>query len=176
MEHNTRCHAAMHWNSMKTAKLKSSESLWTSVLSITSHPSDRQDDTGSGISHEDIRKKVAEMYSALKKEDWKLFEISLAKCGLQGWCNDPVVGADKISKTLQYIYKILKLTTHNQRGLWKADDDTVIIEMDANYVNKLIKNSFRSMQISTVLKTEKLSNGECIQTPHKQVSASWFNK
>ena len=43
-------------------------------------PSEERSKTQASINHEDIRKKVAEMYAALKKEDWKLFETFFVKC------------------------------------------------------------------------------------------------
>ena len=141
-------------------------------------PSDQQDKTQASITHEDIRKKVAEMYAALKKEDWKLFETFfdedvVYKVG----ANDPVVGPDNISKTLKYIYKILKLTTHNQRGLWKADDETVIIEMDANYVNRLTEK-FVQVPCTDIYRFE---NGKIVEwrvypDASQTGFTSWFNK
>lgn len=79
---------------------------------------------------------LGKMYEALHAENWELFksfftDAVLYKIG----ANDPVIGPDAIAGLLQHIYKTLKLTTHNQRGFWEVGN-TIILEMDANYVNK----------------------------------------
>ena len=85
----------------------------------------------------DLPTRIGAMYAALHKEDWETFktfftESVLYKIG----ANDPVVGPNNIAGMLSEIYKTLKLTSHNQRGFWVVDGNTVILEMDANYVNK----------------------------------------
>ena len=130
------------------------------------------------ISQEDISQKVGEMYAALKKEDWELFESFFDETVLyKVGANDPVVGPDKITKTLQYIYKILKLTTHNQRGIWKADDETVIIEMDANYVNKLT-DKFVQVPCTDIYRFEngKITEWRVYPDASQTGFSSWFNK
>jgi ketosteroid isomerase-like protein len=79
---------------------------------------------------------LGKMYEALHAENWEEFKTFftddvLYKIG----ANDPVIGPDAIAGLLQHIYKTLKLTTHNQRGFWEVGN-TIILEMDANYVNK----------------------------------------
>ena len=82
-----------------------------------------------------------------------------------------------ITKTLQYIYKILKLTTHNQRGIWKADDETVIIEMDANYVNKLTEK-FVQVPCTDIYRFEngKITEWRVYPDASQTGFTSWFNK
>ena len=128
--------------------------------------------------HSYICDKIASMYAALKKEDWNEFESYfdenvLYKVG----ANDPVVGPKMITKTLQYIYKILKLTTHNQRGIWKADDETVIIEMDANYVNKLTEK-FVQVPCTDIYRFEngKITEWRVYPDASQTGFTSWFNK
>lgn len=79
---------------------------------------------------------LGKMYEALHAEKWEEFKSFftddvLYKIG----ANDPVIGPEAIAGLLQHIYKTLKLTTHNQRGFWEIGS-TIILEMDANYVNK----------------------------------------
>ncbi|MEB3310934.1 MAG: AtaL-like protein [Snowella sp.] len=83
-----------------------------------------------------ISQQLTKMYDALHAENWAEFKTFftddvLYKIG----ANDPVIGPDAIAGLLQHIYKTLKLTTHNQRGFWEIGN-TIILEMDANYVNK----------------------------------------
>ena len=82
-----------------------------------------------------------------------------------------------ITKTLQYIYKILKLATHNQRGVWKADDETVIIEMDANYVNKSTEK-FGQVPCTDIYRFENGKITEWRVYPDESLTGftSWFNK
>ncbi len=79
---------------------------------------------------------LGKMYEALHASNWEEFKTFftddvLYKIG----ANDPVIGPEAIAGLLQHIYKTLKLTTHNQRGFWEVGN-TIILEMDANYVNK----------------------------------------
>ena len=59
--------------------------------------------------------------------------------------NDPVVGPNNIAGMLTEIYKTLKLTSHNQRGFWVVNGNTVILEMDANCINKSKNNLFKCL-------------------------------
>lgn len=83
-----------------------------------------------------ISQRLTKMYEALHASNWEEFKTFftddvLYKIG----ANDPVIGPEAIAGLLQHIYKTLKLTTHNQRGFWEVGN-TIILEMDANYVNK----------------------------------------
>ena len=82
-----------------------------------------------------------------------------------------------ITKTLQYIYKIIKLTTHNQRGVWKADDETVIIEIDANYVKKL-SEKFVQVPYTDIYRFEngKITEWRVYPDESQTGFTSWFNK
>jgi alkylhydroperoxidase/carboxymuconolactone decarboxylase family protein YurZ/limonene-1,2-epoxide hydrolase/catechol 2,3-dioxygenase-like lactoylglutathione lyase family enzyme len=91
------------------------------------------------ISGDALLQRIGKMYEALHAENWEEFKTFftpdlLYKVG----ANEPVIGPDACVGFLQYIYKTLKLTTHNARGTW-AVGNTVILEMDANYVNKVDK-------------------------------------
>ncbi|BAY13236.1 nuclear transport factor 2 family protein [Calothrix sp. NIES-2098] len=82
---------------------------------------------------------IGKMYEALHAENWDEFMSFftpnlLYKVG----ANDPVIGPEACRDFLVNIYKVLKLTTHNARGTWEIGN-TVILEMDANYVNKVDK-------------------------------------
>ncbi|AFZ47738.1 protein of unknown function DUF1486 [Cyanobacterium stanieri PCC 7202] len=83
-----------------------------------------------------IGEQLNKMYAALHAGNWEEFKTFftpdvLYKIG----ANEPVIGPDNIAGLLQHIYQTLKLTTHNTRGMWEVDN-TIILEMDANYVNK----------------------------------------
>ena len=85
----------------------------------------------------DLPARIGAMYAALHKEDWETFKTFFTDSVLYKiGANDPVVGPNNIAGMLSEIYKTLKLTSHNQRGFWVVDGNTVILEMDANYVNK----------------------------------------
>ena len=85
----------------------------------------------------DLPTRIGAMYAALHKEDWETFKTFFTDSVLYKiGANDPVVGPNNIAGMLSEIYKTLKLTSHNQRGFWVVDGNTVILEMDANYVNK----------------------------------------
>ncbi|OUL37457.1 carboxymuconolactone decarboxylase, partial [Nostoc sp. T09] len=86
-----------------------------------------------------LTKKLEKMYEALHAENWDEFVTFftpnlLYKIG----ANDPVVGPEACRDLLTHIYKTLKLTTHNTRGMWEIGN-TIILEMDANYIQKLDK-------------------------------------
>ncbi len=83
--------------------------------------------------------KLGKMYEALHASNWEEFKTFftpdvLYKIG----ANDPVIGPDAIAGLLQHIYKTLKLTTHNTRGMWEIGN-TIILEMDANYIHRTEK-------------------------------------
>ena len=83
-----------------------------------------------------LTKRLEKMYEALHAENWDEFMTFftpnlLYKIG----ANDPVIGPQACRDLLQNIYKTLKLTTHNTRGMWELGN-TIILEMDANYVHK----------------------------------------
>jgi limonene-1,2-epoxide hydrolase/catechol 2,3-dioxygenase-like lactoylglutathione lyase family enzyme len=86
-----------------------------------------------------LTKKLEKMYEALHAENWDEFVTFftpnlLYKIG----ANNPVIGPEACRDLLTYIYKTLKLTTHNTRGIWEIGN-TIILEMDANYIHKLDK-------------------------------------
>lgn len=88
----------------------------------------------------DLPARIAAMYAALHKEDWETFKTFFTDSVLYKiGANDPVIGPNNIAGMLTEIYKTLKLTSHNQRGFWVVDGNTVILEMDANYVNKKLE-------------------------------------
>ena len=83
-----------------------------------------------------LSKKLEKMYEALHAENWDEFMTFftpdiLYKIGV----NPPVIGPEACRDLLQHIYKTLKLTTHNTRGMWEIGN-TIVLEMDANYVHK----------------------------------------
>lgn len=83
-----------------------------------------------------LSKRLAKMYEALHAENWDEFMTFftpnlLYKIG----ANDPVIGPEACRDLLTHIYKTLKLTTHNTRGMWEIGN-TIVLEMDANYVHK----------------------------------------
>lgn len=83
-----------------------------------------------------LSKRLAKMYEALHAENWEEFMTFftpnlLYKIG----ANDPVIGPEACRDLLTHIYKTLKLTTHNTRGMWEIGN-TIVLEMDANYVHK----------------------------------------
>jgi alkylhydroperoxidase/carboxymuconolactone decarboxylase family protein YurZ/catechol 2,3-dioxygenase-like lactoylglutathione lyase family enzyme/ketosteroid isomerase-like protein len=93
----------------------------------------------AALSSNALLERIGKMYEALHAENWDEFMTFftpnlLYKVG----ANDPVIGPEACRDFLINIYKYLKLTTHNARGTW-AIDNTVILEMDANYVNKVDK-------------------------------------
>ncbi|WP_244887744.1 nuclear transport factor 2 family protein [Anabaena cylindrica] len=93
----------------------------------------------ASVSSDFLLQRIGKMYEALHAENWEEFKTFftpdlLYKVG----ANEPVIGPDACCNLLQHIYKVLKLTTHNSRGTWVVDN-TVILEMDANYVNKMDK-------------------------------------
>ncbi|MBW4561835.1 MAG: nuclear transport factor 2 family protein [Mojavia pulchra JT2-VF2] len=86
-----------------------------------------------------LLERIGKMYEALHAENWDEFMSFftpnlLYKVG----ANEPVIGPEACRDFLVNIYKVLKLTTHNARGTWEVGN-TVILEMDANYVNKVDK-------------------------------------
>ncbi len=86
-----------------------------------------------------LLQRIGKMYEALHAENWDQFMSFftpdlLYKVG----AHEPVIGPQACRDFLINIYRTLKLTTHNARGTW-AVDNTVILEMDANYVNKVTK-------------------------------------
>jgi alkylhydroperoxidase/carboxymuconolactone decarboxylase family protein YurZ/catechol 2,3-dioxygenase-like lactoylglutathione lyase family enzyme/limonene-1,2-epoxide hydrolase len=86
-----------------------------------------------------LTKTLEKMYEALHAENWDEFVTFftpnlLYKIG----ANEPVVGPEACRDLLMHIYKTLKLTSHNARGMWEISN-TIILEMDANYVHKLDK-------------------------------------
>ena len=90
----------------------------------------------SGVS---LATRLEKMYEALHAENWDEFMTFftpnlLYKIG----ANEPVIGPEACRDLLMHIYKTLKLTTHNTRGMWELGN-TIILEMDANYVHKLEK-------------------------------------
>ncbi|WP_341529584.1 AtaL-like protein [Nostoc sp. UHCC 0302] len=83
-----------------------------------------------------LTKTLEKMYEALHAENWDQFMTFftpnlLYKIG----ANDPVIGPEACRDLLAHIYKTLKLTTHNTRGIWEIGN-TIILEMDANYIHK----------------------------------------
>ncbi|OUL18130.1 hypothetical protein BV378_37395 [Nostoc sp. RF31YmG] len=93
----------------------------------------------AGVSDGSLTKKLEKMYEALHAENWEEFVTFftpdlLYKIG----ANDPVIGPEACRDLLTHIYKTLKLTTHNTRGIWEIGN-TIILEMDANYIHKLDK-------------------------------------
>ncbi|ARV57823.1 carboxymuconolactone decarboxylase [Nostocales cyanobacterium HT-58-2] len=83
-----------------------------------------------------LTKKLEQMYEALHAENWDEFMTFftpnlLYKVG----ANNPVIGPQACRDLLKHIYQTLKLTTHNTRGIWEIGN-TVILEMDANYIHK----------------------------------------
>lgn len=83
-----------------------------------------------------LSKRLAKMYEALHAENWDEFMTFftpnlLYKIG----ANEPVIGPEACRDLLTHIYKTLKLTTHNTRGMWEFGN-TIVLEMDANYVHK----------------------------------------
>jgi limonene-1,2-epoxide hydrolase len=48
--------------------------------------------------------------------------------------NPPVHGGRAAADFLIDFYKVVKPTKHVPRGAWLVDENTVIIEMDANYI------------------------------------------
>ncbi|BBD70580.1 ethyl tert-butyl ether degradation EthD [Nostoc commune NIES-4072] len=86
-----------------------------------------------------LTKTLEKMYAALHAENWDEFMTFftpnlLYKIG----ANDPVIGPEACRDLLSHIYKTLKLTTHNTRGMWEIGN-TIILEMDANYIHKVDK-------------------------------------
>ena len=97
--------------------------------------------TNSSDKSEFLLQRIGKMYEALHAENWDEFMSFftpnlLYKVG----AHDPVIGPQACRDFLIHIYKSLKLTTHNARGTWVVDNNTVILEMDANYVNKIDKS------------------------------------
>ncbi|MTJ46746.1 nuclear transport factor 2 family protein [Dolichospermum sp. UHCC 0259] len=93
----------------------------------------------AAVSSDFLLQRIGKMYEALHAGNWEEFKTFftpdlLYKVG----ANEAVIGPDACVGFLQHIYKTLKLTTHNARGTW-AVGNTVILEMDANYVNKVDK-------------------------------------
>jgi ketosteroid isomerase-like protein/catechol 2,3-dioxygenase-like lactoylglutathione lyase family enzyme len=90
----------------------------------------------SATSGGSLTKTLEKMYEALHAENWDQFMTFftpnlLYKVG----ANDPVIGPEACRDLLSHIYKTLKLTTHNTRGIWEIGN-TIILEMDANYIHK----------------------------------------
>jgi limonene-1,2-epoxide hydrolase len=90
----------------------------------------------SASSDGSLSKRLAKMYEALHAENWDEFMTFftpslLYKIG----ANEPVIGPEACRDLLTHIYKTLKLTTHNTRGMWEIGN-TIVLEMDANYVHK----------------------------------------
>ena len=105
-----------------------------SPLFADPEPSSEASPSGDAV---DLAARIGAMYAALHKEDWETFKTFFTDSVLYKiGANDPVIGPNSIAGMLSEIYKTLKLTSHNQRGFWIVDGNTVILEMDANYVNK----------------------------------------
>jgi limonene-1,2-epoxide hydrolase len=81
----------------------------------------------------DLLSKAKKMVEALTVEDWEAFypfftEDLFYKVG----ANKPLHGSKAAAGFLSNFYQIIKPTKHDIRGTWQIEN-TVIIEMDANY-------------------------------------------